>query len=182
MKHMDTIEIPLSKTKILFAISGSILFILLGLYLFTTLSEQQTSYNPMLAKGAGIAAILFFSATGIYGIRKFFDNTIGLMVDEKGITDNTNASSIGLIHWSDITEIKTGQVMSTRFLLIYTKNPSGILDRAKGMKRKLMAANMKMHGTPLSITSQALKYKFADLEKLLTERLHQYQETASKTS
>ena len=173
-QKMKKIEIPLSKTKLLFGIAGSILFIVLGFYLFNTIAEQQTRFNPMFVKITGLAGILFFCGTGIYGIKKIFDDSVGLIIDEKGIIDNTNASSIGLIKWADIIEIRTEQVMSTKFLLIFTKNPNGILEKVSGMKHKLMAGNMKMYGTPLSITSTTLKYNFEDLEKLLKDRLNEH--------
>ena len=168
---MNKIEIPLSKTKILLTIGGSILFVVLGIYFITTMADQQTRFNPTLVKGVGIASVLFFGATGIYGIKKLFDNNVGLTIDDNGIIDNTNATSIGLIKWADITEIRTEQVMSTKFLLIFTKDPNEILEKVSGMKRKLMAGNMKMYGTPLSITSTTLKYDCNDLEKLLKDRL-----------
>lgn len=167
---MNKIEIPLSKTKLLLGIAGSILFVALGLYFITTMADQQTRFSPTMVKGVGIASILFFGATGIYGIKKMFDKTIGLTIDENGIFDNTNASSVGLIKWTDITEIKTEQVASTKFLLIYTANPEFYLDKVKGFKRKLMQGNNNMYGTPLSITSNTLKYNFDDLEKLINDR------------
>jgi hypothetical protein len=120
---------------------------------------------------------LFFGATGIYGVKKMFDNSVGLTIDDDGIIDNTNASSIGLIKWNDITEIKTEQVMSTKFLLIFTSDPNRILEKVSGLKRKLIAGNMKMYGTPLSITSTTLKYNFNDLEKILKDRLNQHRES-----
>jgi hypothetical protein len=171
---MNKIEIPLSNTKLLFGIAGSILFVVLGFYLFTTIAEQETKFNPMFVKVAGLACALFFGAAGIYGIIKLFDKSVGLIIDEKGIIDNINSSSIGLIKWADIIEIRTKQVMSTKFLLIFTKDPKGILEKVSGMKRKLMAGNMKMYGTPLSITSKTLKYNFGDLEKLLKDRLNEH--------
>jgi len=57
-----------------------------------------------------------------------------------------------------------------------TNDPNGILEKVKGMKRKLLAGNMKMYGTPLSITSNTLKYNFNDLEKLLKDRLNEQRE------
>jgi hypothetical protein len=173
---MNKIEIPLSKTKLLLGIGGSILFVVLGLYFITTLADQQTRFNPTMVKGVGISSVLFFCATGIYGIKKIFDKTIGLTIDENGIFDNTNASIIGLIKWADITAIKTEQVASTKFLLIYTTNPDFYLDKVKGFKKKLMEGNNRMYGTPLSITSNALKYNFNDLEKLINDRLDEQQE------
>lgn len=124
--------------------------------------------NPMVVKSVGIIASIFFGATGIYGIRKIFDNKVGLIIDENGITDNSNASSIGLIEWNDISEIKTEQVMSTKFLLIEIENPEKYIAKAKNkMKARLMKTNMKMYGTPLSITSNTLKYDFDELGKLI---------------
>jgi hypothetical protein len=178
---MSKIEIPLSNTKLLLGICGSILFIVLGIWIFTQANEFQSMpfrilRNPMVIKTIGIASILFFALTGVYGIKKMSDNKVGLTIDDNGIIDNTNATSIGLIKWSDITEIKTEQVMSTKFLLIYTSDPARILGKVKGVKRKLMAGNMKMYGTPLSITSNTLKYNFNDLEKLLKNRLIEQRE------
>ncbi len=113
----------------------------------------------------------------IYGVKKLFDNNVGLTIDDNGIIDNTNALSIGLIKWADITEIRTEQVMSTKFLLIFTKDPNEILKKVGGMKSKLMAGNMKMYGTPFSITSTTLKYNFNELEKLLKDRLNEQRES-----
>ncbi|WP_288427241.1 STM3941 family protein [uncultured Spirosoma sp.] len=174
---MNKVEIPLNKAKLLLGIGGSILFVILGVWLFTHANDFQNLSvrilkNPTLIKGLGIASILFFSATGIYGIRKSFDNQIGLIIDEQGIFDNTNASSVGLIKWTDITGIKNQQVASTKFLLIYTKNPHYYLDKVTGLKRKMLEGNNSMYGTPLSITSGTLKYNFSDLEKLIIDRLN----------
>jgi len=169
---MNKVEIPLSKTKLLLGISGSILFVAAGVFLFV-IANNQTRFSPTLVKVAGMAGIIFFGATGVYGIIKMFDDNIGLTIDENGITDNTNASSVGLIKWSDITEIKSAEVVSTQFLLIYTANPEYYLDKVKGFKRKLMEGNNKMYGTPLSITSNTLKYACKDLEKLICDRFQQ---------
>ena len=169
----DKIEIPLSKNKIVLLTIGSFLFVIAGIWLFANSTEFQNHSmrllkNPMIVKSVGVISILFFGAIGTYGIRKMFDKKVGLIIDENGITDNSNASSIGLIEWNDISEIKTEQVMSTKFLLIKVKNPEKYIEKAKsGMKARLMKTNLKMYGTPLSITSNTLKYDFNELEKLI---------------
>jgi len=63
--------------------------------------------------------------------------------------------------------------MSTKFLLIFIKDPNKILEKVNGIKRLLMSGNMKIYGTPLSITSTTLKYNFNRLEKLLKDRLNE---------
>jgi hypothetical protein len=169
---MQKIEIPLSKTKILFGIGGSVLLVVAGIFLFTTISNDYQGVNSMVVKAVGVIGGLFFSVTGIYGVRRLFDNRIGLIIDEAGITDYSTATSIGFIPWTDIAEIRTEQVMSSKFMLIFTKDPIPFLEKVTGIRRKLLEANMKMYGTPFAITSNTLQYDFNSLEKLLRERLN----------
>lgn len=96
---MNRIEIPLSKTKIFLLVFGSIAFVIFGV-LFIVNPDTFISpvfRNPQILRLTGIAVVLFFGVTGIYGLRKLFGKKIGLIVDGIGITDYTNASSVGLI-------------------------------------------------------------------------------------
>lgn len=174
---MNKTEIPLSKTKILLLLMGSITFVILGLLFIITPETFTTTIfrNSKTIMFAGIAAILFFSMTSMFGIKKLFDQTTGLTIDKKGITDNSNASSVGLINWTDIKAIKATQVVSTKFLLIFVNNPEKYLERLSGWKRKLLESNMKTYGTPISITSNTLKYNFKDLEKLIMSKYNEKQ-------
>ncbi|MEZ2414519.1 STM3941 family protein [Muriicola sp. E247] len=169
----EKIEISLSQKKVYLGICGSLLFVIAGTWLFLNANEFQNISlaflrNPIVIKGIGITGILFFGATGVYGFIKLFDQKAGLVLDSDGITDNTNASSVGLIRWHDITSIKTEQVMSTKFLLIEVVNPESYIEKSKSrMKARLMRTNMKMYGTPLSITSSSLNFNFGELERLI---------------
>lgn len=172
-QRMEKIEIPISKTKISFLLMGSLAFVVLGVLFTLTPDSFTTTFhrNPQIIRIAGILASFFFGAAGIHGLRKLFGKSVGLTVDDDGITDNSNASSVGRIDWCDIVDITTAQVMSTRFLLIFVINPDKYLERANGFKRKLMKENMRIYGTPLSITSNTLIYDFSDLERLIKGKL-----------
>lgn len=169
----ERIEIPLSKNKLFLLIGGSILFVGLGVFMILnadSFQEQSNSIlrNPMVLKVIGIVSILLFSATGIFSFKKMFDKKPGLVIDTDGITDNSSGVSVGLIEWEDITDIKTHQIMSTKFLLIEVKDPEKYILKAKsGMKTKMLRANLKSYGTPISISSNALKYNFKKLEALI---------------
>ena len=173
---MNNIEIPISNKKLFIGIGFSLLFVGLGLWILMTPADQISSYNPFLLKFIGIAGILFFGAAGIYGIRKILEFKPGLKIDENGIFDNSNASSIGLIRWQDISRIQTEQVMSTKFLLIFIDNPNTYLKKVSGIKRRLLDANSKKYGTPFSITSNTLKYDFDELEKLINVKFLEYKD------
>ena len=174
----NRIEIPLSKKKINLLLVGTLIFIIGGIWMTSNPENAGYYFNPLLRgfiyltpeaiRLIGIIGILFFSATGIYGIIKLFDKKVGLTIDSDGIIDNSNASSIGLIEWRDISEIRTKQIASTKFLLIDVVEPEKYIGKAKNrMQAKLMKVNMNIYQTPLSITSNTLKYKFVELEKLI---------------
>jgi hypothetical protein len=174
----DKIEIPLSKKKISILLLASIGLISGGFWMVINPENAGRFFNPItkrffylnseLIQIIGIVGILFFGAAAIYGLTKIFDKKIGLILDSNGITDNSNASSIGLIEWNDILGIRTKQVMSTKFLLIDIVNPEKYLGKAKnGIQSRLMKSNMNMYETPLSITSNTLNYDFGELEKLI---------------
>uniref|UniRef100_UPI00404B9DB6 STM3941 family protein n=1 Tax=Gelidibacter sp. TaxID=2018083 RepID=UPI00404B9DB6 len=177
-KLNDRIEIPLSKKKIILLLLAAIGFVCGGIWMVINPENAGRFFNPITKRFLylnsesiqiiGIVGILFFGAAAIYGTKKLFDKKIGLILDSNGITDNSNATSIGLIEWNDISDIRTKQVMSTKFLLIDIVNPEKYIGKAKnGIQSRLMKASMNMYETPLSITANTLSYDFVELEKLI---------------
>ena len=176
----EKIEIPLSKNKLYLGILGSSLFVIAGFWLFFNANlyldfPLRLFTNPLIIKGIGILSILFFGMIEILKIKKLLDKKAGLIIDSNGITDNSNATSVGLIEWNDISDIKTKRIMSTKFLLINVLNPEEYISKSKsGMKAKLMRTNLKMSGTPINITSSTLKYNFSELEKIVRIEFEKY--------
>ena len=96
---MNKIEIPLSKKKISLLFTGAIIFVIFGtLFLITPDTFISPIFrNHQTIRIVGIVAVLFFGVVGIYVFRKLFDKTIGLTIDENGITDNTNSPDLSLL-------------------------------------------------------------------------------------
>jgi quinol-cytochrome oxidoreductase complex cytochrome b subunit len=67
---MNNSENKTNKSKLLFGIGSSILFIALGIYLYTTKSETLDSTYSSFRKIVGIACIVFFGITGLIGLKK----------------------------------------------------------------------------------------------------------------
>ncbi len=171
---MDNIEIKLSRTKITLLIAIGIGFVLIGVPLILN-PEQHTTIryrSPELLRIIGIITVSFFGICLIFAIRKLFDPKKGLIINNNGIIDNTSATSIGLIEWSDITGIATIKVSSTKIIMVYTDKPEKYIERAKNrIAKKVMKANSKLYGSPLSIVSTSLKIKHKQLENLLLNEL-----------
>ena len=172
---MDSkIEIPLSKLKIGLLFIGAIIFVILGIQFAINPEEwlSSRSKSPEFVRLIGIISAIFFGICGIFIARKLFDRKIGLTIDEKGITDNTNATSVGLIEWDDITGIDRLEIASSKILIIKTDKPNKYIEKAKnGVSKRAMKANNKMYGSPISIISSSLKMKFNELENLIESEL-----------
>ena len=166
------IEIPLSKTKILLLLIAAIGFVVLGVVFVLNPEGFESSIfrNPVVIRMVGIASTIFFGLCSLFIIKKFFDKKVGLTIDQDGITDNTNGTSVGLVEWADILAIETLEIATTKMLILQTDKPEKYMGRAKnGIIKRAMKANLKMYGSPLSIVSTSLKIKFKDLEKLVRE-------------
>lgn len=177
---MNKIEIPLNKTKLIFGVAFTFLLVLTGIWFFIEADETaKTSVfflfkNPLVNRIFNILVILIFGWLTIYGAKKIFKNSIGLIIDDNGITDNSALLNVGLIKWNEITEIKTETYQNSKFLLVFVKEPNQFLENVRGLKRKMMQGNMNTYGTPLSISPNTLKCNFDELKKLLQERLSKH--------
>ncbi len=177
MTQDEQIEISLSKQKMILTLLGSIVFVGLGIWFLINPPKISNPIfgNPTLIFIVGLASILFFGLVAVTIFRKFSDKKPGLIISRHGITDNSSGVSAGLIPWSDIQEIKISQVMSQKFLMLIVNNPQDYLDKVTNpLKRNAMKMNYKTYGSPISISSNALRTNFNELQNLLLEKMNEY--------
>lgn len=98
---------------------------------------------------------------------------MALIIDLNGITDNSSNLSVGLIKWTDITDIRSDNDNSTKFLYIFVKNLEKYIQKKK-FTRRLMRMNLNMTGTPLYISSITLKCSFKELERIVFKEFDRY--------
>lgn len=173
----ETIEIPLNKSKIILTLIGAVTFIIFGFLFITRPESFVTSLirSPEMVRIVGIAAVLVFGLCGVFIAIKLFDKKVGLRIDENGITDNSSATSVGLIDWADIQGIQPIEIASTKMLLVMTQSPEKYVDRAKNaLSKHALKSNLKYYGTPISVFPNSLKIKFDDLEKLLMDEFKKF--------
>ncbi|MDO5615679.1 MAG: STM3941 family protein, partial [Cruoricaptor ignavus] len=161
---MKQIEIPLSKKKLILTLMGSIVFVILGFWFLLNPPKGNTTFAFIM----GIFAVLFFGSTAIISLRKIFDRKVGLIINEKGIIDNSSGVSAGLIRWDEIQNIKTVQVTGQKFLILMINNPEKYLNKVTNpLKRNLMNLNHKTYGSPIGISANSLQISFNKLHQLL---------------
>ena len=155
----------------LFFIVGGIMT-LLDENAMTSLMYRSELFNRIVA----VSCILFFGAIFITIPLKFFKNKMGIVINEQGIIDNSNFSSIGLIEWKDVKAIRTVQFQRTKALLVDTNKPKKYIDKANSsFKKRMLNSNKRVYGTPLYITSLILDIGFSDLERIMKEAYNENQ-------
>jgi hypothetical protein len=176
MTH-ESIEIPLSKKKLILTLMGAIGFVAIGCWFLIAPPQISNPVfgNPTTLFITGLASVIFFGLVAVVVIRKLPDNKAGLTINEQGIIDNSSGVSAGLVPWSDIQEIRVSQVMNQKFLMFIVKNPQDYISRqSNALKRKGMEINYKSYGSPISISANSLQTNFDNLYSLLNKKLNEY--------
>ena len=167
---MNKIEIPLKKVNIILMLSGSILFVVAGIFAMVNPAKYVTVLfrSPVLIFIVGLAAFLFFGFAVFPLVKKLFQSKMGLIINDEGIIDNSGSASAGMILWKDMEGIDTVNVLSQQFIRITVKNPDEYIKRqTSAITRKMMAANYKKYGSPIQISANTLKVSFDKLYELL---------------
>ncbi len=186
----DEIVIPLSKTKLILTVLGSLAFVGIGIWLLTIDTadiSQGRSFrlffnNPLFARTLGVGAIVFFGVVGAYTAKKFFDKKPGLILDSTGFTDNASAASAGFVPWSEVAGFDIFQMNRTKMLVILVADPEKYIQRGGAVRQKLNKANFNMCGSPITISSTTLDSNFAELQSLFTRYLTKYARPSAETS
>lgn len=172
----ETIIIKLSRKKIVLTILGSVLFVLIGIWMVAKHQEiKRPIDSPLFALTFGIIAILFFGFIAITAVRKLTTQSDGLIISSKGVTDNSSGISAGFIPWEDITTITETAVVNQNFVNIVLKNPEAFISSQKSaFKRKAMTANYRTSGSAVAISANSLDTTHGKLKKILVEKLTEY--------
>ncbi len=160
--------IPLSKRKVALLLLGSLAFVGTSIWLWFIAGWD------LRMKGAALAGMSFFGLCGIYYLIKICDSRPGLIINVQGIEDNSSAISAGRIPWGEITGLKVSEIFGQRFVTIEVVNPRKYVERGGSFKRMLNAANVKLVGSPINISSNSLQLNFNELLSLLTQALKRY--------
>ena len=168
-------EISLSKSKVFLLLLISAAFLVLGYWLFNLDASEIESHrrfnSPFFVHGIGLASIAMGGFGALVAIRKLFDSSPGLVLDEHGLTDNSSAFSVGFIPWADITGFEPRQIHNQRILYVLLSDPEKFIGKFKPLKRALLSANMKIAASPVAVTSSSLAIGFDDLVSLVNEHL-----------
>ena len=166
MVQEQRIEIGLNKRKLRNGFITCTCLGFLGIMLFISTN------NTVLKYGAAVISILFLGLGIFYFLRKLIDKKPGILIDDKGILDNSNPGSIGFINWNDVKKIVKSRAMKQELLVLEVSNPEYYMNKETNfLMKKSMAYNYKHFGSPLAISANLLNCDLNELITILEERL-----------
>lgn len=173
MNEEQETVIELSKKKITILFFLALGFVIIGAVLLMVL-DQVPRFDTFLVRALLIASIFLFGLALLFILKKLFDDTPGLILNAKGIYDNSSAVSAGIISWKEITEISITNVVGQQFITIHVRNPQRFLNRGHFLKKMFMTANMKSYGSPIQISATSLQIEFDQLHELIRNYFVRY--------
>jgi len=109
---LQDIFIPISKKQMLNQAFGSIIFLLLGLFVFFQFENFEFYFiskfnNPQIIRIVGLACI-FLSVVLLFTVRPqiFRKKLIGITLNQTGLHENSGIFPIGFINWKDISHLQ----------------------------------------------------------------------------
>ena len=122
-----------------------------------------------------LTAIVIIAAVVIAAIYVLMQQTIskkpGLIIDERGITDNSNITSVGLIAWSDISAVQeAANEFKQKMIIVVVRNPEAYINKTNKM-RESRQIQYKQFGSPIVISASNLEYDTKELISMLSRRI-----------
>lgn len=177
MIQTNRIEIALNKSRIFATLIGAFSFVAVGFVMifFAAYSERMHPIEKVLLVVVGLISILFFGFAGISISRKFTDPSPGLIIDEYGVTDNSSGLSSGFIHWENIAQVNSINMVNQQFVVIILYDPEEIIDHyTKTLSKMAARKNLQLSGSPVNISANSLKCSHDELLFLLQQHLTEF--------
>jgi len=178
---MNRVAFPLNKSKLALILLGASVFVAGGFSMFHASAEtasQSIIKSPALVHLAGLACIMFFGLCMIAALIKLLDASPALVLDDKGLTNNSGILGGSFIPWSEITGFQVTQIKGQRILYVLLRDPSCYLSTLTPLRRKLLKATLAIGPSPVAISSNLLSVNTEDLMESLNSRLSAFKKIA----
>ena len=164
---MERVEIQKSAKPV-----GLMIFILLavgaageGLLFGVLFPRLEGFWDFKLTAAVVIAGVVVWALVVV--MRQSSKKEAGLMLDERGLTDRSSATSIGFVPWSDILSVSEARGdFKRRLFVVNVKNPDEYMLKSAGMIAARQAL-FRQFGSPVVILPANLGYDPDALLRLL---------------
>lgn len=155
------IIVPSKKSGNLLYAFGSLVFVLIGIFYFTTLKEILMQNDPSMTymmTPLMVLDILFFGFCFYILVKRMFTNQPILVVDEKGITDYSSWGALGFVPWEDIQFVHLQPHLNQTYISVTIKDNEKYLSQMNWWKTQAHKANLRMGFPLMNITLNTTGY------------------------
>ena len=172
MSSLPALRLPRKKGRAVFQIVGSACFVIAGIVLLIMgLTSQSTGLRSLELTVIGVVTILVFGFFGFLGARML--TRPALVVDDRGIWDNTSGLSVGLIPWEQTLGFQPVRVTLNDLVAVLWADEQWAWDHMKPTARRMNRLNHGT-GTPVGpISGDMLKVTGPQLALMLLEQRRQ---------
>lgn len=168
-----TLEIRRSRGKLALLVLGSAAFVALSLWMLTLEDTEISALHQVVA----VVGVAFFGLALLYGLRALLDPRPGLVVRAEGFEDHSSPVAVGFVPWSDVTAIEVHRLSvrgaNERVLVVKVRDPAPYAARGNVLARMARTQNLRMVGSPITLSSKSLRCSLDELARTLAERWHQ---------
>jgi hypothetical protein len=118
---------------------------------------------PDWAAGVGVLGALIMFACFFWALVRLFNPSPSVLVNRDGVTDNSSATSVGLIRWDEIRQVTVFRMNHVKNLGIIVADPEAVFRRQSSTKGSLLRASFKLTQVPISIPQSTLPVSADDL-------------------
>lgn len=160
------IVIRSSRLKLFALLLGSAAFVAAGFW-FVLYPPLTLTVGPYVLSAVGVASILFFGLTGGILLKRFFSHGIAVVLDRKGILDNSSGIPAGRITWEEIAEVAPVETSGARFLGIDVRDREKLYARV--LHPQALRRNADLFRYPVQIPEITLDRRVEDLARVIEQ-------------
>jgi hypothetical protein len=161
----NELAIPPSRLKLVGTLLGALAFVALGVLMIVVQSRRDV-FETLV----GLLCVGFFGAVAVSVLKHLLFRGPAVVINSKGIVDNSSGVSVGFIAWDEIEEICEYRFQDQTFLGITLKDVNKVVARQPKWKRSVIRANLKLGAAPVNIPQSVLGVKVSDLVREIQDR------------
>ena len=163
---MDDVVIYPSRTKLLLLALGSLVFVLVGVFIA---QQEQVLIGPLEVIVGSYIGVPFFGLCFVYAVYRLLDPKPAVIISMEGLFDNASAIGVGMLPWEEITDVYLYEFMGQRMLGIVIQDGDALIERQPHIRRVIAKINRSLVGSPINISQVSLPISIEELLERIEE-------------
>ena len=170
---MSATVIKRSRRKLALLLFSPCVFLVGGYWLFSRAQVAAISIGVPSAfvLSLGLAAVVVGALAALAIIRMLFANAPGLVLDDRGITDNSTIFPAGFVPWSNVSGLEPARVGRVAIIYVMLRDPKQYIASRGALMRAVLRATSRLYASPVAIRPSTLQVRPQELVPLMNRYL-----------